>query len=120
MLVSLDTSEDHIVADLIEFIRYTYDWEDLGGPEEPVKILVSQFVAINFTDMKGGIFETLLREGGESVVEVADKLDRKLLACESCSGSLERQIEGLERANPSLEESIVERDLTTSSMKVRD
>ena len=67
--------------------------------------------------MKGGIFETLLREGGEFVVEVANKLNRKLLASGSCSGSLERQIEGLERANSSLEESIVERDLTISNMK---
>ena len=66
--------------------------------------------------MKGGIFETLLREGGEFVVEVANKLNRKLLASGSCSGSLKRQIEGLERVNSSLE-SIVERDLTISNMK---
>ena len=50
-------------------ITYIYNCEDIGDSEERIRRLITQFAAINFTDLNRGDFEELLEECGPFVGE---------------------------------------------------
>lgn len=115
-LVSLDTSQSHIVSNAVQLIRYVYDCEEICSPEQPIRKLITHFVAINFTDMIDEDFKMLLSEGGPFVVDISSKVSRRLLASAASSGSLEKEIDMLEDRLKTLGEMVAGRDATIASL----
>lgn len=78
---------------LADAIRHIY--ETTPGPDmqkDPARKLLSQYVALNYTNLVGKELDTLAGEGGELMVDLSNKLARLLAMRSSQIGSLESQI----------------------------
>ncbi len=78
---------------LADAIRHIY--ETTPGPEmqeDPARKLLSQYVALNCTNLVGEELDALAEEGGELMVDVSNKLVRLLVTRSSQVCSLENQI----------------------------
>ncbi|KAH0834571.1 hypothetical protein FOPE_03683 [Fonsecaea pedrosoi] len=85
------------VSKAIEFV-YANIPADRGN-EEPMRKLLSQFAAINYTSLMHGSFEALITRGGDFALDLARKLSRRLLARDSdalVQDELEDRIRNLE------------------------
>lgn len=80
-LRKLDCSVEYAEQELTELIEFVYDniSADQDG-EEPMRKLLSQFAAINYTSILHGSFEALVGRGGDFGLDLARKLSRRLLA----------------------------------------
>ncbi|KIW81841.1 hypothetical protein Z517_04867 [Fonsecaea pedrosoi CBS 271.37] len=85
------------VSKAVEFV-YANIPADRGN-EEPMRKLLSQFAAINYTSLMHGSFEALITRGGDFALDLARKLSRRLLARDSdalVQDELEDRIRNLE------------------------
>jgi hypothetical protein len=77
-------------------IRHIYS--TVPGPEmqaDPARNLLSQYVALNYTNLAGEKLDALVEEGGELMVDVSNKLVRLLATKTSQVCSLEDRIGSL-------------------------
>ncbi len=117
VLLLLDISHAYVISNVVQLIRYVYDCDKLDDSEKLIKKLITQFAAINFTDLKGDDFEILFNKDGAFIVDLIKKISRRLFSSATCSGLLERQIKDLKKENNTLNEMIVGRDSTIISLK---
>lgn len=85
-LIALDnpTPESHIVSNITTLIQYVYaNTVRLKKKEEPMRKLVTTYVAAQFTALRGNDFMQLLMEGGEIVDDVLTKLRRRIASYEA-------------------------------------
>ncbi|OAG43198.1 hypothetical protein AYO21_02484 [Fonsecaea monophora] len=86
------------VSKAVEFV-YANIPADRGN-EEPMRKLLSQFAAMNYTSLLHGSFEALIARGGDFALDLARKLSRRLLAHgvsdELVQDELEDRIQNLE------------------------
>lgn len=71
-------------------VRHIYD--TTPGPEiqeDPARKLLSQYFALNYTDLAGDGLYALVEEGGELMVDISHKLARLLVTKTSQIGALE-------------------------------
>lgn len=82
-LGKLDCSVKHAEEELTEVVGFVYDNIscDQDG-QEPMRKLVSQFVAFHFTSLLHGSFEELVGRGGDFGLDLARKLRQRLVAHE--------------------------------------
>lgn len=72
------TPDSHIRLNVVELLDYVY-----AHPDYPMRKLVSQFVAWNFTAMQGlEEMKELMSRGGQLAVELMAKVSRRLVAGE--------------------------------------
>ncbi|EXJ66221.1 uncharacterized protein A1O5_10837 [Cladophialophora psammophila CBS 110553] len=64
------------LADPIEFVYRNIPVH--GDGEEPMRKLLSQFAAANYTSLLHGSFEALFARGGDFTLDLARKLSRRL------------------------------------------
>lgn len=85
-LGKLDCSVKHAEKEVTEVVGFVYDNIacDQDG-QEPMRKLVSQFVAFHFTSLLHGSFEELLGRGGDFGLDLARKLRQRLVAHEVSS-----------------------------------
>ncbi|EXJ81523.1 hypothetical protein A1O1_07587 [Capronia coronata CBS 617.96] len=115
-LRKIDCSVKYAREELGEIIEFAYDNIDATGDgEEPMRKLLSQFAAANYTSLLHGSFETLFGRGGEFTLDLARKLSRRLLA-HGVSGRLVE--DELEQRIQTLEVRVQERDETIKSLNV--
>lgn len=75
----------HITLNIIDLINYVYSHTDyLASSEEPLRKLVSQFAALNFTALytKDEMAE-FIAEGGDFVKDLMGKVNRRLKGAEN-------------------------------------
>lgn len=74
----------HIISNVIDLVNYVYSHTDaLANSEEPLRRLVSQFSALNFTALytKDEMAE-FISEGGDFVKDLMSKVNRRLRVAE--------------------------------------
>ena len=72
----------------MEVIGFVFDNVSASGSEEePMRKLLSQLGAINYTPLLTGKFEELLSRGGDSAVSLGRKLVQRLTAHEVTADS---------------------------------
>ena len=65
-LRKIDCSVEDAQEELSDVIEFVYDHIPVSGSdEEPMRKLLAQFAAINYTSLLAGKFEELLSQGGE-------------------------------------------------------
>ncbi len=85
-LISLDnpSPESPITANITTLIQYVYaNTVRLKKKEEPMRKLVSTYVASQFTALKGNDFMRLMTEGGDIVDDILTKLRRRIASYEA-------------------------------------
>ena len=110
-LRKIDCSVEDAQEELSDVIEFVYDHIPVGGcDEEPMRKLLAQFAAINYTLLLAGKFEELLSRGGEFALALARKLSRRLsahgVAAEMKSDDLDQRIQNLEYQIRERDESI--------------
>lgn len=96
-LISMDCTQAHAIPDIAQLVHHIYDNTTVReSQEEPARKLVSQFIALNYTNLIKGELQTLLVEGGDFVLDLSDKISTRLRSGGSSSKSLESQIDELE------------------------
>ncbi len=76
--------------ELTKAIEYVHDNIPADkGNEEPMRKLLSQFAAANYTALFHGSFEALVTRGGSFTLDLARKLSRRLLAHGVSAGLVE-------------------------------
>lgn len=74
--------ESHIATITIELLSHVY--RNTRSLRDPMRILVSQFAALNFPALQRmDQMKELVRQGGELVVDLVEKVCRRLVASES-------------------------------------
>ena len=97
VLISMDCTQAHAILDIAQLVHHIYDNTTVReSQEEPARKLVSQFIALNYTNFIKGELQTLLAEGGDFVLDLSDKIFTRLQSGGSSSKSLESQIDELE------------------------
>ncbi len=99
----------HMTGAVVDLSRYTYAHTDaLSNSEEPLRSLVSTFVAVWLPSFTGPDVDLLMSEGGDFVVDVTSKsrgmfvrLFRKYQVADAKAASLERKVEDLEKSSSS-------------------
>lgn len=75
----------HIILNVIDLVNYVYSHTDsLASSEEPLRRLVSQFAALNFTALytKEEMVE-FISEGGDFITDLMTKVNRRLRVAEN-------------------------------------
>lgn len=68
-----------LLLESVDLARYVYASTDsLADSEEPLRKLVSTYIAVSFSRYEGPEIEGLMSEGGELVVDVTRKVRRQL------------------------------------------
>ncbi|KAI4112330.1 MAG: hypothetical protein LQ345_006508 [Seirophora villosa] len=81
-----------LVTKIVSLIQYTYAHTDsLATSEEPLRKLVSTFVASKLALLSGPSFDCLMAEGGDFAVDVMSQTRREV-------STLKRKVEELERS----------------------
>ena len=85
-LIALDnpSPESQVVSNITTLIQYVYaNTVRLKKKEEPMRKLVTTYVASQFTALRGNDFMQLLIEGGDIVDDVLTKLRRRIASYEA-------------------------------------
>ncbi|OCK78443.1 hypothetical protein K432DRAFT_92432 [Lepidopterella palustris CBS 459.81] len=85
---------------LADAIRHIYG--TTPGPEiqeNPARKLLSQYVAINYTNLSGEKLDKLVSEGGEFMIDVSNKLTRKINFLTAETKDKEAQLQKLREKN---------------------
>jgi hypothetical protein len=94
-LRKLNCSVESAEQELTKAIEYVYDNIPADkGNEEPMRKLLSQFAAANYTSLLHGSFEALITRGGDFTLDLARKLSRRLLAHGVSADLVEDELEG--------------------------
>ncbi|OCL05020.1 hypothetical protein AOQ84DRAFT_366993 [Glonium stellatum] len=97
VLISMDCTQAHAIPDIAQLVYHIYDNTTVRElQEEPARKLVSQFIALNYTNLMKGELQTLLVKGGDFVLDLSDKIFTRLRSGGSSSKLLESQIDELE------------------------
>jgi hypothetical protein len=81
---------------LANAIRHIYDTTPRRETQDdPARRLLSQYVALNYTELTGEELDALADEGGEFMVDVNSKLARRIATSGHCARSLENQMDDL-------------------------
>lgn len=99
-----------LVTKIVSLIQYTYAHTDsLASSEEPLRKLVSTFVASKLALLSGPKFDSLMAEGGDFAVDVMSQTRREvtyqLWKREKDNGALEKRVRTLKRKVEELERS---------------
>lgn len=74
-LRNVDCTVEHVAQELSETIKYVYDRTiTKGDDKEPMRKLLSQFAAVNYTLHLHGSFEKLIACGGDFTLDLGQKL----------------------------------------------
>jgi hypothetical protein len=97
VLRRMDCSETHAVPEISELIRFVYDHTSTTSTnEEPLRKLVSQFAAINYTSLMKGEFEEQICQVDDFAIDLGRRVRRRLLASGESTRALEQEIDDLE------------------------
>lgn len=86
-----------LVGNFVELARYAY--ATIPGAQDPLRNLVSQFVALNFTSMQTQEMRKLMKGGGDFVGDLMEKVNVTLVA----GGELGRSSPREEEVNEEME-----------------
>lgn len=113
-LRKLDCSLEYAEQELTEVIEFVYDTIPSDGKdEEPMRKLLFQFAAANYTSILHGSFEALVVRGGDFGLDLARKLSRRLLA-HGVSGELAE--DEFDHRIQNLEQQLQEKDKEIKSL----
>lgn len=113
-LRKLDCSVELAEQELAKVIEFVYDNIPAdGNREEPMRKLLCQYAAANYTSLLHGSFEALITRGGDFALDLARKLSRRLLAHGASAESVEDEL--ADRIQ-SLELQVQERDQEIKSL----
>lgn len=101
-----------LVSNFVELARYTY--ATLPGAQDPLRDLVSQFAALNFTSMQTQEMKKLMKGGGYFASDLMEKISVTLVA----GGELERSSPQDEEVSKEMEG--LRREALEASMKARE
>lgn len=98
VLMYLDCTQPHTVSGILPVMEHVYsNTVELKSHEEPLRKLLSQFVAIHYTDLMTGDFEELFGKGEDFTLDVARKIARRLIVSEGSIKLLEEEFADLEK-----------------------
>lgn len=98
VLTLVDCKRNRLTPYLEEAIRHVYEHTlPRNFQEEPGRKLLSQFVAIHYTDLLSAELKNLALEGGDFMADLSHKVGRQLQSSMDCRKSLEQEIDGLEK-----------------------
>ena len=90
VLISMDCTQAHAILDIAQLVHHIYDNMTVRKlQEEPARKLLSQFIALNYTNLIKGELQTLLVKGGNFILNLLDKIFTRLRSGGSNSKSLE-------------------------------
>uniref|UniRef100_A0A093XBI1 BTB domain-containing protein n=1 Tax=Talaromyces marneffei PM1 TaxID=1077442 RepID=A0A093XBI1_TALMA len=97
VLLTNNTSRDPFFSRLADAIHLVYESTPKATQfDDPARKLLSQYVALNFTSIPTESLEMLVSAGGEFMVDVAQKLARRIATSGRSTESLEEHINELE------------------------
>jgi len=71
----MDCTQAYIIPDITQLVHYIYDNTTVReSQEEPARKLVSQFIALNYTNLIKGELQTLLVKGGNFILDLSGKI----------------------------------------------
>lgn len=77
-------------AHIAPLIEYVYAHTDrLTNEEEPLRKLVTTFAASNHANLQGPMFQTLMSDGGDFVLDLVARLTQRLSCYEDCEDDFE-------------------------------
>ncbi|KIW64166.1 hypothetical protein PV04_09119 [Phialophora macrospora] len=113
-LRKLDCSVELAEQELTKIIEFVYDKIPAdSNSEEPMRKLLCQYAAMNYTSLLHGSFEALVTRGGDFTLDLARKLSRRLLAHGVSAELVEDELAGRIQ---SLEHQVQERDREIKSL----
>ncbi|KAE8406231.1 hypothetical protein BDV37DRAFT_270132 [Aspergillus pseudonomiae] len=119
VLLIVDTQKYSLFPYLADAIRLVYDSTPSAQLQDnPARKLLSQYVALKYTELATEKLTKLLEEGGEFPTDLSHKLVRRITASETGAQSLEEQIDGLQIKVDELEASYQEKE--SQLQKARD
>lgn len=119
VLLIVDTHKYSLFPYLADAIRLVYDSTPSAQLQDnPARKLLSQYVALKYTELATEKLTKLLEEGGEFPTDLSHKLVRRRTASETGAQSLEEQIDGLQIKVDELEASYQEKE--SQLQKARD
>lgn len=77
---------------LADAIRYIYDTIPRREPEDPSRTLLSQYIALNYTDLTGEELDALADDGGEFMIDVTNKLATRIATSGHSARLMEDQV----------------------------
>lgn len=96
VLLTCDTPSDPFFSRLADAIRLIYEsTPNATQLDDPARKLLSQYVALNYTTLPNESLSQLVSEGGEFMIDVAQKLAQRIAANSGTTKSLEEQINEL-------------------------
>ena len=97
VLILVDCKQSHLFPYLADAIHFVYNNTSQRKTEvEPARKLLSQFVALNYTDLMGEELQMLASEGGEFMIDLSHRLARLLATGCDSNQLLERKCLELE------------------------
>ena len=97
VLILVDCKQSHLFPYLGDAIHFVYNNTSQRKTEvEPARKLLSQFVALNYTDLMGEELQMLASEGGEFMIDLSHKLARLLATGYDSNQLLEKKCYELE------------------------
>lgn len=81
-------TDSRLPLGVVDLVKYVYSHTDsLTSSKEPLRSLISQFAALNFTALQAKVeFAELTSEGGDFVNDLMVKVSRRLIAAEKGLG----------------------------------
>lgn len=114
-LRKLDCTVESAEQELANIIEFVYDNVPVGSNgEEPMRKLLCQYAAANYTSLLHGSFEVFITGGGDFTRDLARKLSRRLLAHGMSADMVEDDLTGQIQ---DLELQVQERDQEIKSLK---
>jgi hypothetical protein len=97
VLTLADCKQSRLTPHLGDAIRHIYgNTIPRKFQEEPGRKLLSQFVAIHYTDLISGELKNLASEGGDFTIDLSHKVGRRLHTSVDSGKSLEQEVDELE------------------------
>ena len=95
--LSLPVTNTPVIGNIVALVRYVYaNTTRLESEDEPLRGLISTFIALHYDqfDDEGGEVSELVKQGGDFVVDLHDKVRRNVIALKQEVVLLETKVRG--------------------------